>query len=57
MAGSFLLVPLFFMDISKSEQVEVNALAKRCNHLLEVAARKECGFDLQPIPDFQKTDY
>jgi len=40
MAGSFLLVPLFFMDISKSEQVEVNALAKRCNHLLEVAARK-----------------
>lgn len=56
-AGIFLLVPLFFMDISKAEQVEVNALTKRYNHLLGIAAEKHCGFDLQPIPDFQKTDY
>lgn len=56
-AGIFLLVPLFFMDISKSEQVEVNALTKRYNHLLEIAAEKECGIDRLPIPDFQKTDY
>lgn len=58
-AGIFLLVPLFFMDISKAEQVEVNALTKRYNHLLEIAVDKGCGFgfDLQPIPDFHKTDY
>ena len=56
-AGVFLLVPLFFMDISKAEQVEVNALTKRYNHLLGIAAEKACGLDLQPIPDFQKTDY
>ena len=56
-AGFFLLVPLFFMDISKAEQVEVNALTKRYNHLLMIAVEKECGFDMQPIPDFQKTDY
>jgi hypothetical protein len=56
-AGVFLLVPLFFMDISKSEQVEVNALTKRYNHLLEIAEAKECGIERQTIPDFQKTDY
>ena len=56
-AGIFLLVPFFFMDISKAEQVEVNALTKRYNRLLEIAVEKDCGFDLQPIPDFQKTDY
>ena len=56
-AGVFLLVPLFFMDISKAEQVEINALTKRYNHLLGIAIEKDCEFDLQPIPDFQKTDY
>jgi hypothetical protein len=56
-AGVFLLVPLFFMGISKAEQVEVNAVTKRYNHLLGISVAKECGFNLQPIPDFQKTDY
>lgn len=56
-AGIFLLIPLFFMDISKAEQVEINALTKRYNHLLGIAVEKDCGFDLQPIPDFQKTNY
>ena len=56
-AGVFLLVPLFFMDISKAEQVEINALTKRYNHLLGIAIEKDCEFNLQPIPDFQKTDY
>ena len=56
-AGIFLLVPVFFMDISKSEQVEVNALTKRYNHLLEIAVAKECGTERLPIPEFQKTDY
>ena len=56
-AGVFLLVPFFFMDISKAEQIEVNALTKRYNHLIEIAVEKDCGFYLQPISDFQKTDY
>ena len=55
--GILLLVPLFFMDISKAEQVEVNALTKRYNHLLGIAVGKDCGLDLQSIPEFQKTDY
>jgi hypothetical protein len=37
--------------------VEVNALTKRYNHLLGISVEKDCGFDLQPIPDFQKKDY
>lgn len=56
-AGIFLLVPVFFMDISKSEQVEVNALTKRYNHLLEIAVANECGTERLAIPEFQKTDY
>ena len=53
----FLLFPLFFMDISKSEQIEVNALTKRYNHLLEIGEANQCGFKRPRIPDFQKTDY
>jgi len=55
--GIFLIVPLFFMDLSKAEQIEVNALTKRYNHLLDIGKTKDCGFDRQPIPDFKKTDY
>lgn len=56
-AGIFLLVPLFFMDLSKAEQIEVNALIKRYNHLIDIGEANGCGFVRQPIPDFQKTDY
>lgn len=56
-AGIFLLVPLFFMDLSKAEQIEVNALTKRYNHLLIIGEENGCGFERDPIPDFQKSDY
>lgn len=55
--GIFLLVPFLFMDISKSEQVEANALIKRYNHLLGISEEKTCGLEQQAIPEFQKTDY
>jgi len=50
-------VPLFFMDISKSEQVEINAMIKRYNQSIAISVEKNCGLDLEKIPDFQKTDY
>ena len=56
-AGIFLLVPFFFMDLSKAEQVEINALTKRYNHLLTIGEENGCGFELDPIPDFQTSDY
>jgi len=56
-AGIFLLVPFFFMDISKSEQVEANALIKRYNHLLNIGEVNGCDIERESIPDFRKTDY
>jgi hypothetical protein len=56
-AGIFLIVPFFFMDLSKSEQIEVNALIKRYNHLVEIAENKDCSLNRTQIPDFEKTDY
>jgi hypothetical protein len=55
--GIFLIVPLFFMDLSKAEQIEVNALTKRYNHLLEISMKKNCGLNRQVLPEFKKTDY
>ena len=55
--GIFLLVPFLLMDISKSEQVEANALIKRYNHLLGISEEEACGLEQQAIPEFQKTDY
>ena len=51
------LVPFFFMDLSKAEQVEVNALIKRYNHLLEIGEVKGCSSEREAIPDFEKADY
>jgi len=52
--GFFLIVPLFFMDLNESEQIEVNALRQRYNHLVILADEKQCGFEIEEIPDFKK---
>ena len=53
-AGLFILIPWFFMDFSESEQIEVNAYRQRYNHLALVAMEKKCGYDIAPIPAFDK---
>ncbi len=53
-AGAFLLVPWFFMDLSKAEQVEINALIQRHNQLAVIATDKECGFEVEEIPDLDE---
>jgi len=50
-AGAFFLVPWFFMDLSKADQVEVEALRRRHNNLLILSAEKNCGVEAQAIPD------
>ena len=40
--GFFLVVPLFFMDLSHAEQEEINAFRKRYGHLSAIAADKKC---------------
>jgi len=53
-AGFFLTIPWFFMDLSKAEQIEVNALRQRYNHLVIIASDKECGLEAEAIPDFKE---
>jgi len=43
-AGAFLIVPLFFMDFTESEKIEVNAYKQRYNRLQVVAVEKNCQF-------------
>ncbi|MCC7412738.1 MAG: hypothetical protein IT495_14085 [Gammaproteobacteria bacterium] len=50
--GFFLLVPLFFMDLSKAEQIEIDAFRQRYNHLLIIASDKQCGLEGAQIPAF-----
>jgi len=45
-AGAIFLVPWFFMDLSQSEQIEVNALRQRYNNLVIIATDKKCAFDI-----------
>jgi hypothetical protein len=52
--GAFLIVPLFFMDFSDAEKIEVNALRQRHNYLAILAGEKNCGYEIAQIPDFKK---
>ncbi len=51
-AGVFLVVPWFFMDFTEAEQIEVNALRQRYNHLVILAEEKKCGLNKAAIPAF-----
>ncbi len=60
--GWFFIVPLFFMDLSDAEQVEVNAYRQRYNHLVILAEEKNCGIVLEepateePTAEAEKTE-
>lgn len=49
--GAFFLVPLFFMDFSQAEQMEVNAYRQRYNHLAILAMERGCETERKPILD------
>jgi len=53
-AGWFLLFPLSYMDFSKAEEVELEALIRRHNHLVNVAKEKICGYDENKFPEFDE---
>ena len=42
------------MDLSKAEQIEVDAFRRRHNRLIIIAGDKKCGLTKQQIPDFEK---
>ena len=49
-AGVFLIVPWFFMDFSKADEIEVSALIERYNHLLITAQDKSCDTKRERLP-------
>jgi hypothetical protein len=51
--GAFLIVPLFFMDLSQAEQVEVDAFRQRYNTLAIIATDKDCA-KVELIPTFEE---
>ena len=51
-AGAFLLVPWFFMDFSEADKVEVEALRRRYNNLVNISADKECALSYDVLPPF-----
>ena len=52
--GFFFIIPLFFMDLSKAEQIEIDAYRRRYNHLLIIAGDKQCGSERTEIPKFDQ---
>jgi hypothetical protein len=53
--GAFILVPLFFMDFSEAEQIEVDAFRRRYNHLAILSEEKNCGFEVKHVEEFTLT--
>lgn len=48
-AGAVFLVPLFFMDFSDAERIEVEAYQRRNNYLRVLANQKDCGIIPQKV--------
>ena len=53
-SGYFFLVPWLFMDLSKAEQVEIDAYRQRYNRLLILSEENGCGLTAEPIPEFHE---
>ena len=52
MPGAFLIIPLFFVDLSDAEKVEANALRERYNHLSTLVGRHNCRFKAPKLKKF-----
>ena len=52
MPGAFLIIPLFFVDLSDAEKVETNALRERYNHLSTLVNRRNCRFKAPKLKKF-----
>ncbi len=52
MPGAFLIIPLFFVDLSDAEKVEANALRERYNHLSTLVGRHDCRFKAPKLKKF-----
>lgn len=55
-AGAFFLVLWFFMGFSQAEQMEINALRQRYNHLSILAGEKNCEAQQSVAQEVVKKD-
>lgn len=53
-AGAFFIVPLFFMDLSETEKIEVNAYRQRYNRLNILGVDKNCEFAKVTVEETKK---
>lgn len=57
LAGGFLIVPFFFMDLKDAEKIEFDAMRQRHNRLLVYTAEKGCdmsGVRAERIPSLEE---
>ena len=53
-AGSFFLVPWFFMDFKNADKAEYDAYRQRYNHLLAIAISKNCSIKSEKLPSVEE---
>ncbi len=56
-AGVFLIVPFFFMDLKEAEKIEYDAFRARYNRLLIIASEKNCdlsGMSAHALPSYDE---
>lgn len=51
-ADIFLLEPVRYRELDKSEQNAINALIRRYNHLIGIGREKECHCERRRLPEF-----
>ena len=51
--GAFLIVPLFFMDFSDAEKIEIESYRARYNHLARMYNEKKCGIVRESLSEFK----
>lgn len=59
--GAFFIVPLFFMDFSEAEKIEIESYRSRYNHLTRLYYDKGCnkkagGKEVKTMPELFKKD-
>jgi len=58
-AGVFYIAPFFFMDLKDAEKTEYDAMRRRHNRLLILAAKKNCdmsGIKAERIPSIEERE-
>ena len=56
LTGGFLIVPLFFLDLTDADKIETNAQRARYNYLADIAGKRNCRFKVPKLKKFYFDD-